>query len=549
MFPAIRRASSIALQRETAVFDACIVGAGPAGLAAAIKIKQLKPDAQVCVLEKAAEVGAHTVGGGLLDPRALYELLPHWETLDSPIKTKVTEVKGLILTDTSSIALPQSAMLHNLNQSGLHLVSQPSLVKWLASQAQALGVSIYPSLTASELAYSSFGSVIGVSVKDVGVDRGGNFKTNYKRGVEVRAMQTLLSEGCRGYLSEQLFKKYRMREWGSAEKEEIAVQTYGLGLKEVWRLPNSSRSGQVLHTFNWPLDSDCFGWGFLHWIGQDLHIGLVVSLDYYNPFIDPQREFQRFKTHPDIRHYLEGAECVQFGAQSINLGGFYSLPRLSFPGGLMLGCGAGLFNPAKAQGVNNAIKSGIIAGEAVAEALLENQAAHLELTRYEDLVRRSWLHEDMVQDRNYRQFFSRSLWAGIPQTWLSFKWLKGKRHLFNMERRGTAISNADITDRAEGHTPPAYLEPDGVLTFDKATSARLSRAMHEPDQPDFIKPREVPNVKLERYKDSLLKIEARVCPTGVFDLSTASACVHCKACDIKVSYLEWTPPEGGEGPF
>jgi len=549
MLRVLSRCSSIALQRDAAVFDVCVVGAGPAGLAAAIKLKQLRPETQVCVLDKAAEIGAHTVGGGLFDPRALHELFPNWEHLDSPVTTKLSEAGGLILTDTGSIPLPKAGLLHKIDRTGLYMVSQHSLVKWLAKKAIELGVSVYPSLSASELAFSSFGSVIGVIVKDTGVKLDGSFKPDYKRGVEVRAKQTLISEGCRGHLAEQLIDKFRLREWGSATKEEPANQTYGLGMKEVWRLPDNSKAGKLLHTFNWPLESDCFGWGFLHWIDMDLHAGFIMSLDYYNPYLDPQKEFQRFKTHPEIRHFFESAECRQFSGKAVNLGGYYSLPRVTFPGGMLLGCSAGFYNPAKAEGVNNAIKSGLLAAQAVTEGLQSNKAAYVELKRYEELVETSWLHEDLIQDRNYRQYFSRNLWVGIPQAWFSFKWLKGKQIFINNERRGKARTNADITDKAEGHTPPAYPEPDNKISFDKETCAKLARVYHEPDQPEFIKQRKVPIENIKGYIRSLDHIEVRVCPVGVFDTGSPAQCIHCKACDIKVPNLQWGPPEGGEGPF
>lgn len=532
--------------REAMEFDAVVVGAGPAGLAAAIRLKQVAPDAAVCVVEKAAEVGAHILSGAVVEPRALNELLPDWRRDGAPLTTPVGEDRMLFLTRRRAWHLPVPPQMHN---DGNYIVSLGDVCRWLAAQAEALGVEVYPGFAAAELLVED-GRVVGVATGDMGITREGEPGANHQRGMELRAPYTLFGEGCRGSLTKQVMERFRLR-------DGVAPQTYGLGIKELWEVPAANhRPGLVEHSFGWPLDGRTYGGSWLYHWGENLvSYGFVVGLDYENPWLSPFEEMQRLKTHPAMRGHFAGGRRVSYGARALSEGGFQSIPRLSFPGGALIGDAAGFLNVPKIKGTHAAMKSGMLAAEAVADALANGRPPSP--GTYTQRVRDSWLWEELRLVRNVRPAFARfGNLGGFAYSALDTVLLKGRAPwtLSHPHADHETLRPAAEAPRIE------YPKADGTLTFDRLSSVFISNTNHEEDQPAHLKLRDPARwepVNWERFASP----ESRYCPAGVYEAVgveegeprlqiNAQNCVHCKTCDIKdpTQNIDWTVPEGGGGP-
>ncbi len=543
------------MERESMEYDVVIVGAGPSGLAAAIRLKQLcaenGADFSVCVVEKGSEVGAHILSGAVLDPRALNELIPDWKEQGAPINTPVTAERFMFLTESGGLACPNFLLPPPMHNMGNYIISLGNLCRWLGQQAEALGVEIYPGFAAAEILYDDAGAVRGVATGDMGVTRDGEHGPNYQPGMELLAKYTFFAEGCRGHLGKRLMERYRLR-------EGVEPQSYGIGLKELWEVdPSKHRQGLVVHTAGWPLDSETYGGSFLYHLENNLvSVGFVVGLDYKNPFLSPYEEFQRFKTHPKIRPTFEGGRRIAYGARALNEGGIQSLPKMTFPGGLMIGCEAGTINMPKIKGNHTAMKSGMLAAEA-AYAALAAGAEERELTGYTTAFDASWVKEELEAARNVRPAFKWGLLLGTLYTGIDQILLRGKApwtlKLGHVDHE--SLRKASESKRIE------YPKPDGVVTFDRLTNLSFSATNHEEDQPVHLtlKDARVPiEVNLAEYDAP----EQRYCPAGVYEIVcnddgsnprlqiNAQNCVHCKTCDIKdpTQNIVWVVPEGGGGP-
>ena len=532
-------------KREVIECDVAIVGAGPAGLSAAIRLKQLNPDYDIYVIEKASEVGAHILSGNVFEPRALDELLPSWRSLSSPIKTRVAEDEFHILTSTSNYQIPNSLIPDFIHNEGNFVVSLNEVVRWLGAHAEEQGVTILSGFPAAQLIENPNGYIEGIVTGEFGINKEGLKKEGYQDGVEIRAKQTILAEGCRGSLSQKVIKKFGL-------DKNSEVQTYGIGLKEVWKIkPEKTRPGLVFHSVNWPLDSKTQGGGFMyHEVEGFVHIGLIVGLDYKNPYLNPYKEFQRYKTHPIFKEYLQDADCIAYGARTVNKGGFDSLPKLTFPGGLLSGCSAGFLNPAKIKGTHTAMKSGILAAEAIHENF--SSPAGTELSSYSEKIRNSWVHEELYKVRGVTKGFSVNLWAGLVNSFISYNLLGGATLL-----GGKKIADSLKTERKEKHSEIIYEKPDGVISFDLLTSVSRTGTNHEADQPAHLRIKSGMEKKIKESLDEFAGPEQRFCPAGVYEfrdgnlIINAQNCIHCKTCDIKTpgEYIEWTTPEGSGGPY
>jgi len=542
-------------------FDVVTVGGGPSGLAAAIRLKQLNPDLQVCVLEKGADLGSHILSGNVFETRGLDELIPNWRELGAPIETSVTEDAFLFLTETGSVRIPNAVLPPQLHNEGNYVISLSQLVRWMGEQAEELGVDIITGFSASEVLYSEDGSrVVGVATRDVGLNKAGEPKPTFERGIELRARQTLFSEGCRGSLSEGLMKKFGLR-------EDADVQTYGLGLKEVWEVPEQQhKPGFVQHTLGWPLQSGpmdkTFGGSFLYHMEPNLVlVGFVVGLDYENCYLNPYKEFQQWKHHPQVKKHLQGGRPISYGARALNEGGYHAIPKLTFPGGALLGCSAGFLNSVKIKGSHTAIKSGMVAAEAVHHLLDSEQAegATDEAVDYQAMMERSWVYEELKLVRNCHAAFSRGLLPGLAYSALSTFVLRG-REPWTFHNK---IPDNAKTKPAAECIEIAYPKPDGVLSFDLLTNLTRSSTGHVDDQPVHLTivpgmERHAAEVSLPVYAGP----EQRFCPAGVYGYSEEDAsglreltigaqnCVHCKTCDIKApgGHIHWAVPAGGGGP-
>jgi electron-transferring-flavoprotein dehydrogenase len=531
-------------------YDVVIVGGGPSGLACAIRLKQLAAAAGrelgVCLIEKGSEVGAHILSGAVLEPRALNELIPDWKAKGAPINTPAREDRVLFLTERKAYRLPVPPFFRN---DGNYVISLGNLCRWLATQAEELGVEIYAGFAGAEVLYGEDGSVKGVATGDMGIARDGSRTDGYQPGVELHGKQTVFAEGCRGSLTKTLFTRFALR-------EGVDPQTYGIGLKELWEIdPARHRPGLVMHTIGWPLASDTYGGSFLYHLEDKLvSVGLVVGLDYRNPHLSPFDEFQRFKTHPAIRPYFEGGRRVSYGARAISEGGYQSLPKLTVPGGMLVGDTAGFLNVPKIKGTHMAMKSGMIAAEAVFEALGEGGTG--EVTGYSERLQRSWLWDELYRVRNIRPSFYRGLWAGVIYAGIDQYAFRGKAPwTFRIHADHDRLQKAAEAPRID------YPKPDGVVSFDKLSSVYLSGTNHEEDQPCHLRladPSVPVNVNLALYDAP----EQRYCPAGVYEIVrdadgtnprlqiNAQNCVHCKTCDIKdpTQNINWVVPQGGEGP-
>lgn len=542
--------------REVMEYDVLIVGAGPAGLASAIRLKQLATargaEVSVCVIDKGAEVGAHILSGAVMEPRALDELLPDWRNSPSPITVKAGKDTFSFLTAKHSIRLPTPPTMNN---HGNYIVSLGEVARWLAEQAESLGVEIYPGFAAAEVLYNESGAVVGIATGDAGVGKDGKATPRFTRGVELRARQTLFAEGCRGSLTKTLFERFNLR-------DGVDPQTYGIGLKEVWEIdPAKHAAGTIRHTIGWPLSMNTYGGSFIyHMAGNLLAIGFVVGLDYSNTYLSPFEEFQRFKQHPVVKSLLTGGKRLSYGARALSEGGFQSIPRLTFAGGMLIGDAAGLVNVPKIKGIHTAMKSGMIAAEAIDAHLAQGgeavTASGVEITAYRQMMEKSWIWPELRSVRNIRPSFHYGLLFGMGYSALDSMILRG--HMpWTFHNHD---DHACLKPAAQSH-PIVYAKPDGVISFDRLSSVYLSGARHEEDQPCHLqlkRPELAIDVNLNVYDSP----ESRYCPAGVYEIVrdadgsnprlviNASNCVHCKTCDIKdpTQNINWVTPEGGGGP-
>ncbi|KXU82945.1 electron transfer flavoprotein-ubiquinone oxidoreductase [Paraburkholderia monticola] len=540
--------------RESMEYDVVIVGGGPAGLSAAIRLKQLAADKGVelgvCVLEKGSEIGAHILSGAVMDPRALGELIPDWKEAGAPLNVPVTEDRFLFLSETGAKAVPNWALPNNFKNHGNYVISLANVTRWLGARAEALGVEIFPGFAAAEILYNEDGSVKGVATGNMGVGKDGEPTGNFQLGMELRAKYTLFCEGARGHLGRQLNERFEL-------DKDSNPQVYGIGIKELWEIdPAKHQSGLVIHTAGWPLDSQTYGGSYLyHTDNNQVMVGFVVGLGYTNPYLSPFEEFQRYKTHPEIRKFLEGGKRISYGARAITAGGLTSLPKLTFPGGALVGDNAGFLNASRIKGSHAAIKTGMLAAEAAFDAVQEGRQ-HDELTAYPEAFRKSWLYEELYKARNFKQWMSKGLYLGTLMVGIEQKLLGGRVPwtLRHQHRDHEMLKPAAQCESIE------YPKPDGKLTFDRLSSVFISNTNHEENQPVHLtlKDASVPvGINLERYAGP----EARFCPAAVYEFVkdehdedrlqiNAQNCLHCKTCDIKdpTQNIVWVAPEGGGGP-
>jgi electron-transferring-flavoprotein dehydrogenase len=539
--------------REAMEYDVVVVGAGPAGLATAIRLKQLDAGLSVVVLEKGSEPGAHILSGAVMDPRAITELFPDWKARGAPLNQPVTQDEVLFLSASGARPTPQWLIPGCLHNEGNYVISLGAVTKWLGEQAEALGVEIFPGFTAAEVLYSEAGAVRGVATGNLGVGKDGQPHGGFQLGMELLGKYTVFAEGARGHLGKQLIAKFGLDQGRDP-------QSYALGVKELWEVPaDKARPGLVVHTAGWPMDEHTYGGGFLyHLEGNRVTLGFVTGLDYQNPWISPFEEMQRWKTHPAIRAHLEGGKRIGYGARAITAGGLLSLPKLVFPGGALVGCEAGTLNAARIKGSHAAIKTGMLVAEALAPAL-EAGRSHDELSAYPEAFEKSWLFEELHSTRNFKQWFKQgntigTLMTGVEQWFLPKLGIKSPPWTIHRKTPDHARLHA-----ASQVPKIAYPKPDGKLSFDRLSSVFISNTNHEEDQPAHLtlKDASVPvAINLERYAGP----ESRYCPAGVYEyvqkdgadqlVINAQNCVHCKTCDIKdpTQNIVWVTPEGGGGP-
>ena len=536
--------------REELSYDVVIVGAGPAGLSTAIKLKQLNTELSVCILEKSSEVGAHILSGNVFETKALDELIPNWKDLDSPIKTDVRSEDFLFYTNNKSIKIPNFLLPKALQNHGNYIISLSNLCKWLGEFAENLGVEIFPGFAASKLIYDESNQVIGVQTGDMGLDKENNPKDNFEPGINIKGKVTVLSEGCRGHLGKEALKKFNL------DKNNKSPQQYGIGFKEIWEIsPENHSLGKVSHSVGWPLSNDIYGGSFCyHAENNQIYLGYVIGLDYKNPYLSPYDEFQQFKTHPDVKKLLQGGKRISYGARALIEGGLQSLPQMHMPGALLIGCDAGTLNMPKIKGSHTAMKSGIIAAEVIENHISKNE----DLSLYEDKFKNSWVHKELHQARNVKPSFQWGLIPAMIFTGIDQKLFGGKLP-FTLQHKHADHETLIPAKDAKKITYPKY---DGVLTFDKPSSVYLSGTNHADDQPChlLLNDKDLSTTyTIEEYDEPA----QRYCPAGVYEVEfdeelqkkvlkiNSQNCIHCKTCDIKEpsQNIEWVTPEGGGGPI
>ena len=536
--------------REELSYDVVIVGAGPAGLSTAIKLKQLNSELSVCILEKSSEVGAHILSGNVFETKALDELIPNWKDLDSPIKTDVRSEDFLFYTNNKSIKIPNFLLPKALQNHGNYIISLSNLCKWLGEFAENLGVEIFPGFAASKLIYDESNQVIGVQTGDMGLDKENNPKDNFEPGINIKGKVTVLSEGCRGHLGKEALKKFNL------DKNNKSPQQYGIGFKEIWEIsPENHSLGKVSHSVGWPLSNDIYGGSFCyHAENNQIYLGYVIGLDYKNPYLSPYDEFQQFKTHPDVKKLLQGGKRISYGARALIEGGLQSLPQMHMPGALLIGCDAGTLNMPKIKGSHTAMKSGIIAAEVIENHISKNE----DLSSYEDKFKNSWVHKELHQARNVKPSFQWGLIPAMIFTGIDQKLFGGKLP-FTLQHKHADHETLIPAKDAKKITYPKY---DGVLTFDKPSSVYLSGTNHSDDQPChlLLNDKDLSTTyTIEEYDEPA----QRYCPAGVYEVEfdeeiqkkvlkiNSQNCIHCKTCDITEpsQNIEWVTPEGGGGPI
>jgi electron-transferring-flavoprotein dehydrogenase len=542
------------VERESMQYDVVIVGAGPSGLSAAIRLKQLaaqqQRDISVCVVDKGSEVGAHILSGAVIDPRSLSELIENWQEKDAPLSCPVKEDRLLFLTQKKAYRLPTPP---SFNNHGNYIISLGVFCRWLAQQAEELGVEIYAGFAAAEVLYHADGSVRGIATGDMGLNRDGKPGNNYQQGMELLAQQTIFAEGCRGSLTKTLIQRFALN-------KDCQNQTYGLGIKELWEIaPEKSKPGTVIHSIGWPLDQQTYGGSFLYHLNDNkVAIGFVIGLDYQNPYMSPFAEMQRYKTHPAIREVLEGGKRIAYGARALSEGGLQSLPKLTFPGGVLVGDTAGFLNVPRIKGIHAAMKSGMLAAEAVIDVLNAEGAddsGNSEAVRYSELFRKSWLYTELHKVRNMRPAFKWGLFGGLAYSAIEEYLFKGKTP---WTLRHHCADYASLR-KAQDCQPIDYPKADGKLTFDRMSSVFLAGISHDESQPVHLKLHN-PELAISVNHREYASPETRYCPAGVYEIIetagephlqiNAQNCVHCKTCDIKdpTQNINWVCPEGGSGP-
>jgi len=531
-------------------FDVLIIGAGPAGLSAGIKLAQLakknNKELNIGIVEKGSEVGAHILSGAVLETKALDELIPDWKSKDSPLKTEAIKDNFLLLTKNKSFKLPTPPQMRN---DGNYIISLGNFSRWLAKQAEELGVNIFPGFAASEILYDDkINKVIGIRTGDQGVDKEGKQLENFQQGYDLFAKQTIFAEGCHGSLTKKLINKYNLR-------ENSNPQTYGIGLKELWEInPENHKLGEVIHSIGWPLDNKTYGGSFLYYLeNNQVSVGFVIGLDYKNPYLSPFDEFQRFKTHPKIKKIFEGGKRISYGARALNEGGFQSIPKLTVPGGLLVGCTAGFMNVPKIKGTHTAMKSGIIAAEEIFKNIFDPKS--IEINSYEEEIKQSWIWDELYRVRNIRPAFQWGFWPGLIYSAIDTFIFRGKAPwTLKHHDDHKSLKEAKKSKKID------YPKPDDVITFDKLSSVFISNTNHTENQPCHLQLKDK-NIPIEYNLENYDAPEQRYCPAGVYEIVgleknspklqiNAQNCVHCKTCDIKDpnQNINWVTPEGGGGP-
>ena len=538
------------MNSESMNFDVLIIGAGPSGLSASIKLSQLakknNKELNICVVEKGSEVGAHILSGAVLDIKALNELIPDWKSMDTPLKTEAKKDNFLLLTKNNSFKLPTPPQMKN---DGNYIISLGNFCRWLAKQAEELGVNIFPGFAASEVLYDDKNNkIIGVRTGDQGIDKNGNKLESYQQGYDLLAKQTIFAEGCHGSLTKKIIDKYDLRKGKNP-------QTYGIGLKELWEIkPENHKKGEIIHSIGWPLDRQTYGGSFLYYLeNNQVSVGFVIGLDYKNPYLSPFEEFQRFKTHPKIKNIFEGGKRISYGARALNEGGFQSIPKLTVPGGLLVGCTAGFMNVPKIKGTHTAMKSGMIAAEEIFKNIFDEK--QIEIISYEEQIKKSWVWDELYKVRNIRPSFQWGFWPGLIYSAIDTFIFRGKAPwTLKHHDDHKSLKEAKKSKKIE------YPKPDGSITFDKLSSVFISNTNHAENQPCHLQLKNK-NIPIEHNLEYYDAPEQRYCPAGVYEIVgrdknnpqlqiNAQNCVHCKTCDIKDpnQNINWVTPEGGGGP-